>query len=106
MLLLINPCRQLPSVDNQEGFHCRMADPLVSVEKGVIAYERVSQCRCLLHHARVEVLSSERRSRLRDSRFERSQITNPAEAPGLFEYQAMQFQDLFQVQVADHASRR
>jgi hypothetical protein len=62
--LFIHRSLDLTAVEHQERFHGRVADPLVAVQKWMVAEQRKTQSRGLIHQRFVQVGPTKGRPRL------------------------------------------
>ncbi len=48
VFLIIQRCHDLPAIEDEKEFHCRVPNPLITVNKGMIANEGKSHRGCFI----------------------------------------------------------
>jgi hypothetical protein len=105
-LLLINSGIEFVTVQDQEHFHCKMANALVAIDERMIADQRKTQGGGFSRQAWIQILPIERHLRLSNSRLKAAKIAHAFKPASLPEHEAMKLQDLLERQIPNHASRR
>jgi hypothetical protein len=105
-LLLINSGIEFVTVQDQQHFHCKVANALVAIDEGMIADQREAQGGGFGRQAWIQILPAERHLRLSDRRLKATQISHAIKTARLQEHKAMKLQHLLQRQISNHASRR
>lgn len=83
-----------------------MANPLVAVDKGMIADQGEPNGRSLLDQRRIEIPAVKGHPRLGHGRREARRVTNPSGAARLVDHQPVKRDHLVHSEEAGHASRR
>ena len=106
LLLFIDTGVHLKTIQHEERFHRGMADSLVSVNERMILDQRERHRRRLFSERWIEFLAGKSHVRLCYRRFECAEIANAGRAARLLDQAPVQFENLVERKIADHASRR
>jgi hypothetical protein len=105
-LSVIDICNNLKAIENQEDFHCRMANSFIAVNEGMIHDQRETQYCGLGMNVGIKFVTTEAHLRLRDCRFDTAQIKNAFSTSRQLHDATMQVKHLRQCEVAHQLSRR
>ena len=106
VLLFIHVCRQLITVQNKEGLHSCVADPLVAIYERMALDDRVTERGSLFDQVRVQLSATEGLAWLGQGRLQRASVLYAHRTTGLRDDPPVQHKNFVQRQITRHANRR